>query len=1304
MFTKKIFNHCSISLSGGGALVVWLAISALAQSVYAFQYPTRTYTELDGLPNTEIWSVVQDKERLLWFSARGIVASYDGLEWEHYLYPDRMPVKNIIRLTIDQEGNAWGINSVLQVCKHTSEGWKLFSFEQRHPVYDEPIVVSQFQVVELNGEQTVIIASPMIGLLIYQDGEWVSFGEKQSGADRVYAVLALGDSLLIGSDQGLACLKEGTLITYPDAVTGRSSRAIYGLAIDSSQAGQPCIWSFGKDWVGQLDGSRVKVLRSIPAFPAEPIRNIPPMLPDGGGGVFFGYNFISYQYLQNGCLHAMGPSSGLAAQGYTGASRDHEGGYWFATVRGATRIPSLRFQNYSTQDGLLDDEVTAIAQDSQGNMYFGHNAGITINTGHAFKRVTFSKSIQNFSNARVMDFEFDADGNLLAAISIAGLAKVDVNGGIEYINCSECRSLNALGKDSHGQIYIGTGSGLSLLKNNRIVPDPRLQDTTIRNISVTQDDELLLSTLSGGLIWVTGDQVRFIQSTSSPDLNAVYCATKNETTGQILVGTLTGLAEVQGDSLAPYRINHTQIDRPVYFLVCDHLDRLWIGTDNGVYRWDGEHVVHFTVYNGLAGMEVNRAAGFIDENDLLWIGTNSGLSRYLENNDRNPWEFPDPEVQILSITTNGILYSPNESIVLPAKFDLSFKYRAISFLDERQPFYEITLVKHGSSKTSTVDPHSRYMHFSNLSGGKYHLEIQAIDAWGRVSQPVKSNTFKVNRPIYLQIWFLILMGIGVIGGILFLINYISTRKYSQSLQSEVMVKTRELREAMDKYRNLVERAVLGIFRADNHGRILEGNIALVEMLGLAEREDLNKLSLENDVFVDNAHWKQLLESSSSFGVFEGVETEWKRQDGEIIIVRLGGRILQTKNDHQEIEVIAEDVTEQKLTSEKMLQAQRLESVGMLAGGIAHDFNNMLGAIMGNAELAKSASQMDSSVQKSLSAIVRVSEKAAELTRQLLAYSGQGRYVIEPVDISEHLREMLQLIRVSIPKHVKVTMNLEEDLPRVTADKAQLQQVTLNLITNAAEAIGEEEGSITVSTTVENFSAHDLLGMTNGNEAEPGEFICMQVSDTGSGMSEETLSKIFEPFFTTKFTGRGLGLSAMMGIIHAHHGAINVISQLQKGTTFQICLPVDKQNGMSNGAADQAERKKASVVTVSSSENNHIMIVDDDTAVLEVAVRMLKVDGYDITTALNGEEAIRIFSADPNRFDLLLLDNHMPKGDAPKVLEEIRKVNQTLPVLIISGDGAIDMNARFKDLNVSGLLLKPFKMRDLREQVRMIVGE
>ena len=382
--------------------------------------------------------------------------------------------------------------------------------------------------------------------------------------------------------------------------------------------------------------------------------------------------------------------------------------------------------------------------------------------------------------------------------------------------------------------------------------------------------------------------------------------------------------------------------------------------------------------------------------------------------------------------------------------------------------------------------------------------------------------------------------------------------------------------------------------------------------------------------------------------------------------------------------------ERKALEGRMQQAQKLEGLGVLAGGIAHDFNNLLTPILGDASLALMDSPEDSPVKQRLEKIQKAAHRAAALTQQLLAYAGKGPLLVEPVNLSQLVLEMAQLLESSISRKATVAYEMAADLPLVDGDPAQLSQVVMNLITNASEAIGGSGGRIAVRTGPvdgdrigrgENLIGHDL---------RDGNYAYFEIEDNGAGMDESTRSRIFDPFFTTKFTGRGLGLAAVLGIVRSHRGALELSSDPGRGTRFRVLLPASS----STEIRPPAERSPV----VDWSADATVLVVDDDDGVRDLACETLRRAGLTVLAASNAGEALDLFRQRAAEIDLVLLDRTMPTTSGEEAFEAMRRIHPDARIVLVSGYSQTRSEG-FDARGPTGYLQKPFLPQELLEKVR-----
>jgi PAS domain S-box-containing protein len=405
------------------------------------------------------------------------------------------------------------------------------------------------------------------------------------------------------------------------------------------------------------------------------------------------------------------------------------------------------------------------------------------------------------------------------------------------------------------------------------------------------------------------------------------------------------------------------------------------------------------------------------------------------------------------------------------------------------------------------------------------------------------------------------------------------------------------------------------------------------------------------------------------------ETVRVRKDGRQIDVSL--TISPVRNPRGEVvgvSHVARDITEQKKFAGQMLQAQKLESLGVLAGGLAHDFNNLLTGVLGNGSLA--LEELDSShpARGRLEEIVEAGERAAVLVQQMLAYAGKARLLARPLDLSRQVSESAPLIRASLGAGAQLQLELERDLPTVEADPAQMQQMIINLAVNAAEAVGQSGGTITVRTAWQDVDS----------ELQ----VVLQVRDTGCGMDHATKARIFDPFFSTKFAGRGLGLAAVLGIIRAHRGSIAVESAPGRGSTFTVVLPAGNPEPPEALESQDAERG-----------HGQVLVVDDEELVRNMARLWLQQAGFAVETASDGQSALEIFSSASRGFDAVLLDLSLPGETSEETIEALRHIRPNLPMVFCSSLGEGETAKKLADNGFAVFLLKPYTATTLTRKLR-----
>ena len=387
--------------------------------------------------------------------------------------------------------------------------------------------------------------------------------------------------------------------------------------------------------------------------------------------------------------------------------------------------------------------------------------------------------------------------------------------------------------------------------------------------------------------------------------------------------------------------------------------------------------------------------------------------------------------------------------------------------------------------------------------------------------------------------------------------------------------------------------------------------------------------------------------------------------------------------------------ENRLIEAQMLHVQKLESLGVLAGGIAHDFNNILMVVLGNADLALLRIAPGSPARENLVQIEQAAGRAADLARQMLAYSGKGRFVIENLGLSAIVEEMAQMLEVSISKKVELRYDFAPGLPAVSADATQLRQVILNLVINASEAIGDDSGVIAINTSARMCDRPFLAGSCIDDRLPEGFYVTLEVSDTGCGIDPDIMEKIFDPFFTTKFTGRGLGMAAVLGIVRGHKGAIKLKSEKGRGTSFTVLLPA-----LSGAPESRGTEVSGAGVWFGSGT---VLLVDDEETIRSLGEDMLQAIGFQVLTACNGREALGVFQRNRDRIVCVLLDLTMPDLDGEQTFRELQLLQPELRVIMSSGYNEQEVTQKFAGKGLAGFIQKPYTVSEVSRKLREVLG-
>lgn len=516
-------------------------------------------------------------------------------------------------------------------------------------------------------------------------------------------------------------------------------------------------------------------------------------------------------------------------------------------------------------------------------------------------------------------------------------------------------------------------------------------------------------------------------------------------------------------------------------------------------------------------------------------------------------------------------------------------------------------------------------------------------------------------------------------------------------------------KAEQRFQLALEASPNGILLMNSDGNIVLVNSRIEEIFGYERDELINQpvemLLPQKHRHIHPDYVQNFLQQPSSRAMGSGRDLYGLRKDSKEVPLEIGLNPLEIAGVTHVLASVV-DISERKHAeaekaslNDQIQHAQRLESLGVLAGGTAHDFNNILQTISGNADLAKIKLAKGEGITRYLDNIIQACQRAADLTRQMLAYAGKGKMVCTREDINAIIDDISALMNSSIPKKIHIKKSLADNLPKLEVDASQIRQIILNLITNSSEAIGSNSGVIEISTGLCHETAQSLNRYRTFDYLKPGHYLYIEVKDTGEGMSDEVSEHIFDPFFTTKFTGRGLGMAAVLGIIRSHSGSISLHSRENEGTCIRIILPVDELTDIHNPAITENEPTDAS----NQLSNYRILIIDDEAEIRTSLAYLLEMEQAVVEQAQSGTEALHLIDKDVDAFDLVFLDMNMPEMSGAEVYAELQRRKTSAFIILMSGYNEQEVNTSIRSLTGQAaseiiFLPKPFTYERLIETI------
>ncbi len=1283
-----------------GTLVFVLALPAHGQ-----QYHVRQYTVEDGLPSAHVRDLTQDSQGRIWFATRSGVATYDGLEWITYNLADGLTWADQFALEWDAEGTLWSIStkSPFKIFYLRGDRWHEFPGPRDVPA---DLRITSFAVLgtsprrganetgasssegpEQDRHGTLAIGTDKAGVLLRRSGSWRRISVEQGlPSERVCGLEAVNQRLIACTSRGLATIRDGEV--DPLALLDGDRRDILGLGIEESaeDAGMR-LWILGDRWLGTLDAGQLTVVEDEQTFP-DAAGNSWVAAADHRGGLYLGSTTAFFHYHPEEGFEPLGRDNDILADGVTALFLDREDNLWIGTERGASKLVSRRFGRYDRSQGLYDDEVFAVLERQSGEIVLGHRGGFSILDGSEIRASSLT-GVSGTEVDRISGLAEDGRGNLWLAAGSLGLARIGPRGGLRWFGEVDglTGAVISVLFDSSGRLWAATEEGLRLFIRGAFTKsfgDP--SRSRVRRLFESRAGELMVAA-SSGLYRLSGDRWHSWNCSEETSCNSVF-AVLEETDGSFLVGTSAGLHRTAANEMI--RETKPQIDRPIYFMVRDDAERIWFGTDNGVLRWDGSEIEHFTVKDGLAGRETHRAAGMVDSRGRVWIGTERGVTVYSEARP-GPKRGP-PIVSLTGVDVSGQLLPIAVAQRLDHdENDLIFHFRAVSLLDEERVLISSRL--EGAEPAWRVPERSpnREIRYPNLSPGRYVLHLKAVNAEGTWSETVSSAPLVIALPFWRRTWFFLVIASVVVAALYVVSSHQSQLKYSRRLEAEVAERVAQQQTEKERLALTLRNIGDGVITTDSGGEIVLLNRKAEEITGWSSFDAVGNrlervLRLHEPAPAGELGKRLALPGPATPDIFERVRSaDLVTRSGDRRLVELSGSSILQASDRYTGQVLAlRDVTEKRKIERELAKGQKLEALGLLAGGIAHDFNNFLTVLLGNLSLLGMDCQVSERTAGQLADAETAVLRARDLTQQLLTFSRGGAPVRKAGSISEVIRDSASFVMSG--SNVRCDIELPADLWVVDIDAGQMSQVVNNLLINATQAM-PDGGTVRIigrNTTIPPLSL------------PAGKFIAIDVIDHGVGIPERHQSRVFDPYFSTKQEGRGLGLASAYSIAKKHEGLLTVESQPGEGTVFSLFLPASKAQVVGVTADTGADL----------GGGGRVLIMDDEDAVRHVTGSIVEQLGFRTAYAVDGQEVIDRYRhamdlKEP--YDVVIMDLTIPGGmGGQEAIGHLLDLDPGVCAVVMSGYSNDPVLANYRDYGFQGVIAKPFAADDLARVLREVL--
>lgn len=1284
--------------------IFYFATIAFPQAYTFYHYGIR-----HGISSSDVSDIIQDKNGVMWFTTSSGISSYNGYSWTNYRdFPELKTPPAFIKLEKDNLGNLYAVTTYLEhgfcIFKMENGNWikvTALKLEVDNFIEKKEITLDSIVINKNNSQLEIAIGLNGIGIAVYHDEMW-SLTKKINNKPLtiVNGILKFKKVYIVATNIGLFEMElQNNLTPKFNSLPLMKGEEIKSICIEDSSFApdlklkEDRIWVMCEHFIGYFHNINDKYLIYKYNFKENFSDTNTKITPDYYGGIFISSSnkLLYFDYTKN-TIVLQNYENGFFTNTVKNIFIDFERNAWFASSYGIDKLISRAFTNYSTKQGLLGDGVTSILEYSKNKKILGHRFGVTFMENNKVSKTIVFEKLLKYQKERILDIAIDNKENFWFACGTAGLIKLDKKGKVSQISEVYASSVELL---NSGEIAVSSKSTLFKIKNNSMI---RFCEKTklfgfIRNLFQFDTDDIYYTTNKNGIYIIKKCGKIINISSKDTRLKNVYYIIKNNE-GEFLLGTLGGLCTIKNNEIVPYETKNKMFSKPVYSIAKINENNFWLGTNQGVYKWDNGDNKLYSRNLGLIGEDVSRNAFLIDKKGDFFVGTNHGLNVYNKKYDSNFAYNIKPKLKILSFQTNAntieVDYN-NNPIVLNSE-DFEVKLEMISFINETLNQFSYKVEGNGKDWEKITYPFKPQINIPSLPSGKYKLLIKGTNANGIESTIIESPELIIKRSMQFSKIIKFLAAIILfLGGWILFYGYF-TRKNKENLEKHIQERIKEINQAEVKYLELFEGTFDGIFYVNLDGKFLDINKACLTILGYKSKEEaLNSGGIRSH-YVDLNEREKILKKVYEDGHVNNFDLDIRTTKKERKKISMSAILFKDDNNNPTgFRAIIKDITEKEELKEKLARSEKMEAIGLLAGGVAHDLNNILAGLTTYPEILLMKIEKDSPLRKNIEIIKKSGDKAAAMVQDLLTMARRGIKTKDVLNVNMIIKEYFESPEFEKVKsnHKNVTYEIQkdDDISNIKGSKIHMLKCLMNLVSNASEAINKE-GKVIVKT----YKCDIEAKKTNHGIIPKGNYVVIEVSDNGTGMSTQDINHIFEPFYTKKVMGKsgtGLGMGVVWSTVKDSEGFIDVSSTEGSGSCIKLYFPT----------CDYIEIIEKESIDMSGLRGNEsLLVVDDIEEQRDGAKIILNHLGYNVFTVSSGEKCIEFLEL--KKVDLILLDMIMDPGiNGVETYKKIKLINSKQKVIIVSGFAEGEQIETIKSLGINTIVKKPYAIKELGFAVR-----